>query len=359
MNHGEASGKLLELAYGELPPREAREVDAHAAGCAACRDELAGIRETRALMAQLPVEAPPGRGEGIVMAAARAMAEARKPRPLLPRWAWAGGAGAMAAAAVAVVSWQLAKAPHVGSLRDGGSELLVGAPPSVAAPTAERAEETRAAPSPAMPALKREEACERMGEAASAGGDGAGVRGGVIARGGERAKRARPMSAPPSAPPEPSTSWKAAPAEAEQVADSYAPPPPAAAPMAAAPMAAPPPMGAQKVRALAAPERKSAAAGAAQAPRAEAAPGAVESRVFADCPGERRRVVERDGEGRVVRYVRVGDRRTVEQRYGADGRLRSAFATEDGGRRELPPDAPGLVREARDAGIDAPPRCEP
>jgi len=113
---------------------------------------------------------------------------------------------------------------------------------------------------------------------------------------------------------------------------------------------------------MAAPERKGAAPVAAtdaseEGPRA--APGAVESRAFAGCPGERRRVVERDGEGRLLRYVRVGDRRTLEQRYGPDGWLVSAFVIEDGVRRTLPLDATGLVRQARDAGIDAPPRCEP
>ena len=99
MNHAAASEKLLELAYGELPPREARVVEAHVAGCDACRAELSSIRETRALMAQLPSEPPPERGEAIVLAAAREAAAARRPRPLLPTWLWAGTAGAMAASA--------------------------------------------------------------------------------------------------------------------------------------------------------------------------------------------------------------------------------------------------------------------
>jgi hypothetical protein len=120
--------------------------------------------------------------------------------------------------------------------------------------------------------------------------------------------------------------------------------------------AAPRAPAAQKARSAFAPERKAAAPAAAEA-ESLSGPGSVESRSFPDCPGERRRVVERDGDGRVIRYVREGDRRIVEQRYGADGRLRSAFAIEGGLRRALPAGAPGLVGDARDAGIDAPPRC--
>ena len=174
-----------------------------------------------------------------------------------------------------------------------------------------------------------------------------GVRGGVVAGGGAKWDRAEPLPPPPRA----AESLQAPASSTQAVADAERP---AAAP---APVPSPAPMVAQKARSAFAPARKSAAPAASPEAESVSGAGSVESRSFPDCPGERRRVVERDGDGRVIRYVRVGDRRTVEQRYGADGRLRSAFAIEDGLRRDLPAGAPGLVGDARDAGIDAPPRC--
>ena len=63
--------RLLDLAYGELPKREAREVEAHAASCDACRAELARIRGTRQVMAALPEEPAPDRGLRLSMPAQR------------------------------------------------------------------------------------------------------------------------------------------------------------------------------------------------------------------------------------------------------------------------------------------------
>jgi hypothetical protein len=383
MNHDAASEKLLELAYGDLPEREARAVEAHAAGCPACRDELAGMRETRALMALLPVEPPPERGMGIVLAAAREAAAGRaRKATLLPRWLWAGGIGAVAAAAVAVVSWQLAKSSPEGGLRERGADLM-GRPPAVAfapaperrepaEPEAERAKEAPAiaeapaASPPAKPAAaprvteravqhslkreasKREASTESMAAAEPAASGAGRAPAGAGSLGGATWERAEP--APP--PPPRTRASEEAPAQAFADAERV--------PAAPAPEPAPAPRGAQKARSMAPAERKAAAPAASKALEEDRAElGGTETRDFAGCPGERRRVVERDGDGRVVRYVRVGDRRTVEQRYDAGGRLRSAFAIEDGVQRALPLDAPGLVRDARDAGIDAPPRCSP
>jgi len=47
MSHDRFRDRLLELAYGELPPRQAREVEAHAESCAECGVELGRIRATR------------------------------------------------------------------------------------------------------------------------------------------------------------------------------------------------------------------------------------------------------------------------------------------------------------------------
>jgi hypothetical protein len=431
MTHERASEKLLDLAYGELSPAEAREVEAHAATCDACRAELAGMRETRALMAMLPAEPAPERGEAILVAAARQAADAaRDRRRILPRWLWAGSAGAVAAALVAVVSWQLAKTTPESTFAERKGDLMGFARPVEQAPSAApaapplappaaapapaddltakdsrlaeprlakgapattlafgaKAERKEAAPVPTQPAPKAEAAAEPaeqekakaiarqaappakpLGALGSGGyGGGAGGAGGWVP--------VAPAESEGSAGPAPG---RARVARDEALADRAEPEmamaEPAPAPAAAAP---PPPVqsapaakraaGAQGSDASAAEAvglarargegRKAAVKADASEPPA-AGPMRVEVRTFAGCPGERRRVVERDGEGRVVRYLREGERRTVEHRYAPDGRLAAAFAVEAGARTPLPLDAPGLVRFARDAGMDAPPRC--
>src|SRR5688572_30397241 len=48
---------LVGFLYGELAPAEARAFEAHLAGCAPCRDEVAGLRATRDdLLAWAPPE---------------------------------------------------------------------------------------------------------------------------------------------------------------------------------------------------------------------------------------------------------------------------------------------------------------
>ncbi|HEY6098844.1 MAG TPA: zf-HC2 domain-containing protein, partial [Anaeromyxobacter sp.] len=101
--------RLLDLAYGELPKREAREVEEHAATCEACRAELGRIRGTRRVMAALPEEPAPDRGERILLTAAREAADARRPRPLVPRWLLGGAVVAASVAVVAAVSFRVAE----------------------------------------------------------------------------------------------------------------------------------------------------------------------------------------------------------------------------------------------------------
>ncbi|HEX9053146.1 MAG TPA: zf-HC2 domain-containing protein, partial [Anaeromyxobacter sp.] len=132
--------RLLDLAYGELSGREAREVEAHAAGCEACRAELARIRGTRRIMAALPDEAAPERGERILLAAAREAAEARGGRRLAPRWLLAGAVVAASVAIVAAVSLRVSEwTPRRGEQRSllespYASRPAAGAPAAAAAP---------------------------------------------------------------------------------------------------------------------------------------------------------------------------------------------------------------------------------
>jgi len=71
MNCAESHDLLLDLAYGELPPSQATEVESHVAGCAACRAEKEQLDEARRLAAPLREleEPPPGFDERILRAA--------------------------------------------------------------------------------------------------------------------------------------------------------------------------------------------------------------------------------------------------------------------------------------------------
>jgi hypothetical protein len=109
----------------------------------------------------------------------------------------------------------------------------------------------------------------------------------------------------------------------------------------------------------------SRAAPAAAAPL-QASP--LEARSYAGCPGESRRVLERDPAGRVVRRVRTGSYRgtplRAEEWFGPDGRLLRARVealgrSVDAGPASLEP-LPGLPLAATaEEAASAPPRCAP
>lgn len=67
--------KLLEFAYGELPPHEASAVETHVQGCTRCGEMLAEIRGVRATMAQLPMEQAPDAGLDSLLAYAEQAAK--------------------------------------------------------------------------------------------------------------------------------------------------------------------------------------------------------------------------------------------------------------------------------------------
>ena len=74
--------QLLDLAYGELPPDRAAEVEAHLATCDACRAERDDIERTRALVAPLrAIEQPrPGFDDRILRSARAEALLGWKPR---------------------------------------------------------------------------------------------------------------------------------------------------------------------------------------------------------------------------------------------------------------------------------------
>ncbi|HEX9603139.1 MAG TPA: zf-HC2 domain-containing protein, partial [Myxococcales bacterium] len=75
MNCAESQDLLLDLAYRELPPARAAEVEAHVLGCAACRAEMAQLDDARKAAAPLrELEEPPAGFDEPILRAARAEA---------------------------------------------------------------------------------------------------------------------------------------------------------------------------------------------------------------------------------------------------------------------------------------------
>ena len=79
--------RLLDFAYGELPPSEARVMEQHVQGCSRCSEALDGIRGVRTSMSRLPLHSAPDAGLESLMAYAQQSARrsAAGPEPA-PRW---------------------------------------------------------------------------------------------------------------------------------------------------------------------------------------------------------------------------------------------------------------------------------
>jgi anti-sigma factor RsiW len=80
MTHAEIEERLALLALGEVELADAREIEAHVAGCDSCRAELLELREAFGAIAlsAAPV-APPPELRDRVLAAASAPETARPP----------------------------------------------------------------------------------------------------------------------------------------------------------------------------------------------------------------------------------------------------------------------------------------
>jgi hypothetical protein len=396
MTHEELRDRLLDLAYGELSPREARAVEAHAASCGACGAELARIRGTRRIMASLPQEPAPEGGERILLAAAREAAGRRTHRAWLPRWVWAAAAAA-SLVVVGAVSWRIAALRPAGVGREDPQALMDEsryarepreAPPGDAAtakgdgrvgalgPMAERAP-----PPPAAGEAERSPPA-RPGRAADEGrSEGAGP---------PRTAQLRKFAAPPPEAPAPREEppRPAARLERDRPEDAAAAPPaagagpapavpaPSPAPSQPPAAAAPRPQAAEERPAPAARQRAMSAQAAREAPRADATPPSApppllryedlrrsgllrgEIRTFPGCEGEAWRKVERDPDGRVVSYTCEGDlggrRVRIEAVYGPDGAPARVTVRDARTMAPLEGATPWVPRAAE---ADGPPRC--
>ncbi|MFL5357181.1 zf-HC2 domain-containing protein [Archangium sp.] len=95
--------RLLDFAYGELPPSEARLVEQHVEGCSRCTEALDGIRGVRTTMSRLSLQSAPDAGLESLLAYAQQSARrsAAGPEPE-PRWWRRLLAPAMGVAALSV-----------------------------------------------------------------------------------------------------------------------------------------------------------------------------------------------------------------------------------------------------------------
>lgn len=134
MTHDRAHALLLDLAYGELSPEEAREVSRHAAECSGCAAELeriGALRARAALLGDPPAPAGDAGRAALVEAARRAVADRPTRRWFTRPATLSFGAAAAVIAIAAGVTLKLTD----GDLRPAGEETGAAAPQrDVAAP---------------------------------------------------------------------------------------------------------------------------------------------------------------------------------------------------------------------------------
>jgi hypothetical protein len=375
MTHEELQDRLLDLAYGELSPRAAREVEDHAAECAACGAELARIGETRRMMSALPQEPAPEAGERVLAAAAREAARHRAPQGRVPPWLWRGSVLAASLAAVALISLRIAElrpgsegTEDLRAVREGPPARAPDGVPEPLAAAKGRAGAADAAPGrePERRPLARRSDRE-AGEASRGGAPPPRFATAPSGVPGEEPDRSRdaaaaPAASAPEAPERAAASERAPAAQRAEAPDSGRAaaaeradvPQPAAAPAPAAPAErSDRPAAKASAPSRASPDREAAHDGAARG----------EARTFPGCEGESWRRVEVDAGGRVVRYVRegriAGRRVRIDHVYGSSGALEAATARDLDRGEPLDARALGvaLPERAEEAGLDAPPRC--
>src|SRR5438034_627401 len=149
---GHIDDVLLDFLYGELPERQARDVEQHLASCARCADEVSRARGVRAAFGRLPQLEPSAQTTATILRRARELA----PQPR--RWSFVALllrpsiAGAFAFVLVIGIGLYLARHANDGSPTAEQPSVdrfaRVEPPPAAAAPAA--APETQTPPPPAL-----------------------------------------------------------------------------------------------------------------------------------------------------------------------------------------------------------------
>jgi hypothetical protein len=258
--------RLLDFAYGELPPSEARVMEQHVLGCSRCSEALDGIRGVRTTMSRLPLHSAPEAGLESLLAYAQQAARrsAAGPEPA-PRWWRRLLAPALSMAALGVfgivvvqVNRSVNLSPTLTTKKEAPAEAAMRPEPAKNAPLPMTQAVPAAAPSTPSPETqvlhqemdkrmqaemrtppsKKQPKVMRRGEYADWSNAGAGSAGGFPDKKEEAAKSKDGLSssgrtryAPATAQPEAVLAGNAAPADAEETRVDEA----ASAPMPSAP----------------------------------------------------------------------------------------------------------------------------
>lgn len=117
----EALARAVEMVTGSAPPDAQASVLAHLASCAACRDEVAALEATAAVLRQHAPDAPPGFWPGFMRSLDRRLARERLPAGVrLRRWVanpsrtWAAAAAAVAAVVGLAAAVRMVPSPPAG-----------------------------------------------------------------------------------------------------------------------------------------------------------------------------------------------------------------------------------------------------
>jgi hypothetical protein len=165
---GHDQDRLLDYAYDELPPSEAKSLEVHLKSCAQCSRALDDIRKVRRTMAQLPTVQAPAAGLDSLLAYAQQAARRAEAGPVVRSrlWKWlllpSAGALVMVLLLVSTVSIRVARETDLSGLKSAAAPKV--APPPSAPPT------LSASPSSSPPAEPlSDDAIDR--QSASAGHD--------------------------------------------------------------------------------------------------------------------------------------------------------------------------------------------
>jgi hypothetical protein len=145
---------IVGYVYDELSREDRAALEAHMAGCAACRTDLAELRATRGYLASWkPPE--PDLGFRVIGGAAAPAPALPRPNRFAPAFAYAAAAVLVLAAAAAIANVEISYGPGGATVRTGWSARPAPADQLAAAPAPAAGSETAAVPAADFSALDR------------------------------------------------------------------------------------------------------------------------------------------------------------------------------------------------------------